>query len=271
MIEKPETIELTREGHWMTIRLNRPEQRNAMSRQMTTELTNALQNLRDDRSVRGITLRGNGGWFCAGGDLAEFKSDFQSGPPDRADIETASRAAGELFHTLDTMPQVTLALIEGGAMAGGLGLACACDVSVATSDAVLALTETTLGIPPAQIAPFVRARVGLAKARHLMLTAPRFGAEEAVTMGLVSSVVSDASALEAEDANLRDQLRRCAPGAVAATKGVLLSTHNDAETQVAHAAHTFADCILSDEGREGITAFFEKRPPSWARPAESTT
>ena len=184
MTTDPETLELIRDGHWMTIRLNRPDLRNAMSRQMTSELTDVLQTLRRDPSVRGLTLRGNGGWFCAGGDLA----DFQSGPPDRADIEAASRAAGALFHLLNTLPQVTLALVEGGAMAGGLGLICACDISIATEDAAFALTETTLGIPPAQIAPFIRARVGVAKARQLMLTAPRFTADEAAALGLVSSI-----------------------------------------------------------------------------------
>jgi len=263
MKNTPQTIELTRDGHWMTLRLNRPERRNAMTRQMTSELTEALLALCEDRTLRGITLRGTGGWFCAGGDLAEFKADFQSSPPDRADIEAASRAAGTLFHLLDRMPQVTVALVEGGAMAGGLGLMCACDISVATQDAAFALTETTLGIPPAQIAPFVRARVGVAKARQLMLTAPRFTGLDAGKLGLVSTVVADAKALDAEEAKLRDALRRCAPGAVAVTKDILLGQAED--DSIATAARAFAGCILSDEGREGIASFFEKRPPSWAQ------
>ena len=271
MSETPKTIELFRDGHWMTIRLNRPAQRNAMTRQMTSELTEALLALREDGSVRGITLRGNGGWFCAGGDLAEFKTDFQSGTPDRADIEAASRAAGKLFHLLNAMPQLTIALIEGGAMAGGLGLMCACDISVATHDAAFALTETTLGIPPAQIAPFVRARVGLAKARQLMLTAPRLTGTEAGLHGLVSSVVADAEALAAEEAKLREALRRCAPSAVAATKGILLGQSDEKDARIATAASAFADGILSEEGREGVTSFFEKRPPSWACVAEDQT
>lgn len=263
-----ETLEMIRDGHWVTLRLNRPAQRNAMSRQMTADLTEVLQTVRHDASVRGLTLRGNGGWFCAGGDLAEFQADFQSGAPDRADIEAASRAAGALFHLLNTMPQVTLALVEGGAMAGGLGLMCACDISIATKDAAFALTETTLGIPPAQIAPYVRARVGLAKARQLMLTAPRFKADEAAALGLVSAVVADTASLEAEEAALRDQLRRCAPRAVAITKNILLGGADQAEAEISAAARAFATCILSEEGREGIASFFEKRPPVWARAAE---
>lgn len=268
MSKTPQTIELILDGHWMTIRLNRPDRRNAMTRQMTSELTDALLALREDRTVRGITLRGNGGWFCAGGDLAEFRADFQSGPPDRADIEAASRAAGTLFHLLNTMPQVTLALVEGGAMAGGLGLMCVCDISAATEDAAFALTETTLGIPPAQIAPFVQARVGPAKARELMLTAPRFAGAEAGRLGLVNTVVVDARALEAEEAKLREALFRCAPTAVAVTKKILLDqvAHDDA--MIATAARAFTDCILSDEGREGVASFFDKRRPSWAHTPE---
>jgi isohexenylglutaconyl-CoA hydratase len=262
------TIELIRDGHWMTLRLNRPAQRNAMTREMTAELTEALSALRTDGSVRGITLRGAGGWFCAGGDLAEFRADFQSGPPDRAEIEAASRAAGALFQMLDTMPQVTVALVEGGAMAGGLGLMCACDLSIATWDATFALTETTLGIPPAQIAPYIRARVGLAQARALMLTAPRFTGVEAAEMGLVSSVVAEAAALDTEEARLRDRLRRCAPGAVAVTKDILLNPCKETEAAIDAAARAFATCILSQEGREGIAAFFEKRKPNWARDTE---
>lgn len=262
------TIELIRDGHWITIGLNRPAQRNAMTRLMTSELTDALHALRDDRSVRGLTLCGAGGWFCAGGDLSEFKMDFQSGPPDRADVEAASRAAGRLFHVLDTMPQVTVALVEGGAMAGGLGLMCACDISMATQDAVFAITETTLGIPPAQIAPFVRARIGLAQARHLMLTAPRFGAAEAEKLGLVTTVVADADGLALSEARLRDRLTRCAPNAVAVTKHLLRDQSGDSDAQIARSARAFATCVLSEEGREGVGAFFEKRLPAWARATE---
>lgn len=262
------TIELIRNGHWISIRLNRPARRNAMTRQMTSELTYALQTIQSDQSVRGITLRGNGDWFCAGGDLAEFREDFQSGPPDRTNIEAASVAAGQLFHLLNSMPQMTLALVDGGAMAGGIGLMCACDISIATKDAAFALTETTLGIPPAQIAPLIRARVGLAKARELMLTATRFSGVEAATWGLVTKVVADTAALDAEEAKLRDQLQRCAPGAVAVTKDILLHAPGDQQAQIDVAAQAFASCVLSLEGREGVTSFFEKRPPSWARATE---
>ena len=261
-----ETIAFDCHNDWLMIRLNRPAQRNAMSRQMTAELTNALTRASADRSLRGIILRGNGGVFCAGGDLAEFKTNFQSLIPDRAHIEAASRAAGQLFHRLNTMPQVTIALVEGAAMAGGLGLMCACDISIAVKGAKFGLTETTLGIPPAQIAPYVRSRTGIAAARKLMLTATRFDAAEGQRLGLITTVVEDAMALEAEVQALQTQLHRCAPEAVAATKAILLDD-TGSKTQIDRAAQAFATCILSDEGREGIAAFFEKRPPNWAMEA----
>lgn len=268
---KCETLKLEDRHGWLTIWLNRPDQRNAMSRAMTAELSDVLTRARGRTDLRGIALRGAGGTFCAGGDLTEFRTDFQTSIPDRSQIESASRAAGTLFRTLNTMPQVTVALIEGAAMAGGLGLMCACDISIATEDARFALTETTLGIPPAQIAPLVRARTGLATARRIMLTAPRFDAAQALALGLVTTVVDDAAALEDEVRDLRSQVRRCAPGAIAATKDVLLDTP-DTEAQIDRAARAFADCIVSEEGREGILAFFEKRPARWAAepPTEPT-
>ena len=258
-----ETLAFDCEDGWLTIHLNRPEQRNAMSRQLTAELAEALIQARADRSLRGIILRGVGGTFCAGGDLAEFKTDFQSSTPDRADIEAASRAAGQLFYKLNTMPQVTIALVEGAAMAGGIGLMCACDISVAVQGAKFSLTETTLGIPPAQIAPYVRSRTGVSVARKLMVTATRFDAAEGQRLGLITTVVEDAMALEAEAQALQTQLHRCAPEAVAATKAILLDD-TGSKTQIDRAAQAFATCILSDEGREGIAAFFENRPPAWA-------
>lgn len=258
-----DTLAFDCQNGWLTIRLNRPAQRNAMSRQMTAELTDALTRASADRSLRGIILRGNGGVFCAGGDLAEFKADFQSSTPDRADIEAASRAAGQLFYTLNTMPQLTIALVEGAAMAGGLGLMCACDISVAVKGAKFGLTETTLGIPPAQIAPYVRSRTGLSVARKLMLTATRFDAVEGQRLGLITTVVEDAMILEAEAQALQTQLHRCAPEAVSVTKAILLDD-TGSKAQIDRAAEAFANCILSDEGREGIAAFFEKRRPPWA-------
>ena len=182
----PETehVLLEREGGWLTVWLNRPDVRNALSIEMVAELADLMTALRDDRDVRGITFRGKGGAFCAGGDLKGFKAVFQGEMQDEADVAAASRKAGEMFGLIETAPQVVVMLVEGVAVAGGLGMLCAGDVVAVTEDATFALTETTLGIPPAQIAPFIVSRLGLKTARRLMLTAARFDGREAMRLGL---------------------------------------------------------------------------------------
>lgn len=267
MTDLPETehLILERGDGWLTVWFNRPETRNALAQEMVDELVDVLHRVREDRSVRGITLRGKGGWFCAGGDLKSFKSDFQGGSPDRARVVAASRAAGELFDLVNEMPQVVVILVEGAAMAGGLGMVCCADVVAVTRDARFAMTETTLGIPPAQIAPFVVQRLGLSTARRLMLTAARFEGEEAGRLGLADHVVEDAAGLEAVEAGIRAQVMRCAPGANAVTKEVVLATRTlDRQGMLDFAAEGFAGCMLSDEGREGVASFLEKRKPDWA-------
>lgn len=267
MTESFETtqIKLERSEGWLTIWLNRPESRNALSEEMLEELRSSLIAVRDDRSVRGITLRGKGSVFCAGGDLKGFKAMFQGVSQDHQEVIAANRRAGELFDLINGMPQVVVMLVHGAAIAGGLGMLCAGDVVVVTRDAKFALTETMLGIPPAQIAPFVVRRIGLSAARRIMLTAARFDGKAAKRLGLADEVVENEQGLDAAEAGIRQQVKLCAPGANAATKAILLSTDRlDREAMIAFAASTFTECMLSDEGREGIAAFIEKRKPGWA-------
>ena len=235
---------------------------------MVAELRAVFGAVRDDRSVRGITLRGNGGVFCAGGDLKGFGSRLGGADSEAnvRDVAAMSRTAGELFGMLDETPQVLLILVEGAAVAGGLGMVCTADVVAVTKDAKFALTETTLGIPPAQIAPYVVKRLGLKTARRLMLTAARFDGDEAVRLGLADFVVDDAAGLDRIDAEIREAVGRCAPGANAATKELALaSSRLDREEMLALAGDRFARCLLGPEGREGITAFIEKRKPAWRK------
>jgi len=259
------TLEIELAADWLTIRLNRPKRRNALSDRMVEELARLLEHVAPRRSIRGITLRGNGGVFCAGGDLGGFQRDFQTGDGSLAQIEAASLRAGALFQRLNTMPQVVVALVEGAAMAGGLGLVCAADIVAVTQDAKFALTEVTLGLPPAQIAPFVVARLGLRTARRLMLTAARFDGVAALEMGLADFATETAAGLDVIEAKLRKSVHQCAPGAVAMTKGIILKTDTAGPKEMrAHAAAHFARAMISDEGREGIAAFLQKRKPRWA-------
>jgi isohexenylglutaconyl-CoA hydratase len=256
---------------WLTIWFNRPESRNALSGELIAELRNVLDALAGDRRIRGVTLRGKGGVFCAGGDLKGFKRILQGGGSDETEVARFSREAGELFGQVESLPQVVVMLAEGAAMAGGFGLLCCADIVAVTEDARFALTETTLGIPPAQIAPYVAGRLGLARARRLILTAASFVGSEAESLGLADFVATDSGELTAFDDRVRQQVRRCAPGANAVTKEILLATrHLKPAAMVDFAAAGFAKCLLGAEGREGIAAFLEKRQPSWAEPAKES-
>lgn len=264
LLPQTETLLLEPADGWLTIWLNRPEVRNALSNDMVSELRAVLEAVSSDRSIRGITFRGKGDVFCAGGDLAGFKAMFHGERQNADDVVQSSRAAGEVFGLVDTMPQVVVMLVHGAAMAGGLGLVCAGDAVAVTQDARFALTETTLGIPPAQIAPFVVARLGLRTARRIMLTAARFDGEQARALGLADEVVPDASALDAFEQAIRKGVMRCAPQANAVTKELVhAACHLDRAAMVDKAAADFAKCMVSDEAKEGIAAFFEKRKPGW--------
>ena len=255
---------LERQGSVLRIWLNRPEARNALSAEMVTELNNVLDAVRDDRSIRSLVIRGKGGVFCAGGDIKGFKSSLQTDAK-HTDVAKSNRSFGDLMIKLNEQPQVVIMLVEGGAIGGGLGLSCVADVTIVTKDARFRLSETSLGIPPAQIAPFVTERVGLTQARRLMLTGARFKGEEAVQLGVAHFVVDDAQAMEQRCSEVLKDISACAPAANVVTKAIIFETlrlpRSDA---LDFAANGFADCILSSEGREGVSAFIEKRPASWS-------
>ncbi len=251
-----------REG-WLTLTMDDPARRNALSTEMAEALHRILDAVRDGRSVRGITLQGSGGAFCAGGDLKGMARHIMSG--DRSAIETMSADAGELFAKLATQPQPVIALVDGPALAGGLGLVCCADIVLVTDDARFALTEVHLGIPPAQIAPYVIARLGLATGKRLMLTGASFGGTRAAALGLADQSFETASAMNKEAQTIKHSILKGAPGAIAATKALALRAgHCSPADLQGEAARVFTDCLLSEEGSEGIASFVEKRQPKWA-------
>ena len=267
MTTLPDTTDLILEprGSVLTIWFNRPEARNSLSAEMVDELSAVLDAVRDDRSLRTIILRGKGGFFCAGGDIKGFKSGLQGGAPDPGEVARGNRSFGDVMIKLNEQPQAVIILVEGAAIGGGLGLACVGDVTIVTRDARFRLSETSLGIPPAQIAPFVTERVGLTQARRLMLTGARFKGEEAVHYGIGHMLAEDAGDLEAKCAEVLEQIALCAPGANAVTKGIVFETTRRPRPEALDfASRGFASCMLSEEGREGVSAFVEKRKPAWA-------
>lgn len=263
-------LALRLEGGAVHATLNRPAARNALSRDLVAELRRVLAAVRARRDVRAIVLRGAGGTFSAGGDVKEMRSLLRASPkgdPDerRRRLVESSRAFGLLLAELDRAPQVVIAAVDGPAMGGGLGLVCAADVVLATGEARFGLPETTLGLVPAQIAPFVARRLGLARARRFVATGAVVGARDARELGLVDHLAADAESLDARLAKVLHDVRRCGPHAVAATKELLRSSAGgDPQRFVEEAAGVFADALLGEEGQEGLHAFAARRPPRWA-------
>ncbi|TXS89844.1 enoyl-CoA hydratase [Parahaliea maris] len=259
-------------GDTLTIWFNRPETRNALSQDMADELAAVLEALPRQQYIRFVVLRGRGGTFCAGGDLKQFKQVFQAGDQaERGDIVSFNAKFGRLLAAVEALPQLFVVAIEGAAMAGGLGLSCVADVVLTTADAKFALTEVTLGIPPAQIAPVVVRRIGASEARRLLLTAQRFDGVEAGRLGFAHYVENSAAALDERLHALLLQARRGAPGAIALTKQIIATSDRlSPREQVQFAAERFADALLGEEAREGLAAFSEKRSPRWAAMPTST-
>lgn len=256
---------LERDRDWLTIWFNRPEARNALSHEVSAELGAIVAAVREDHSIRGVTMRGKGRVFCAGGDIKGFQSIFQGEQSDVDSVAASNAETGELFNQINTLPQVVVALVHGAAVAGGFGLACCADIVVVTEDTLFTMTETQIGIVPAQIAPFVIARIGLPAARRLMLTGGRFRGREAEKLGLADYVVSNETAMGATELEIRTGVRSCSPAANAETKKLIMSLPGMSADEARTAGgYAFARCMMSDEGREGVASFIEKRKPRWA-------
>lgn len=262
-LPKTETLELDLKQGWLTIWFNQPDNRNALSDALVAELSSVLQAVRDDRAVRGITIRGRGGVFCAGADLRNFKENFQK-TGNHKDIVKQSSSAAAIFDQVNSAPQVVIVLIEGAAMAGGFGLSCCADVVICETGARFAMTETAIGVTPAQISPFVIQKLGYATGRRLMLTAARFDGAQAHDLGFADFIADDVAGLEAVEMEIRKQVLGAAPGAVAATKELISQIAGKPREEVIRLAATnFADRMVSDEAKEGVASFFEKRKPNW--------
>ncbi len=262
-LPQTEALDLEMDRGWLTVWFNQPEIRNPLTAERVRDLLTLCDTLTTRRDIRGVTFRGRGGMFCAGGDMKSFKAVFQAGRHE--DVVSMSLEGAALFDAVNTLPQVTVMAVEGAAMAGGFGLACVGDVVIADAATRFALTETTIGLTPAQISPFVLQRLGAKEGRRLMLLASALRAEEAVAVGLVDTVTDGTDAMDTAITAIRKQVERCAPGAVAETKRLILSLPSlsrDEQKQVA--AEGFAERMLSDEGREGVASFLEKRKPKWA-------
>lgn len=270
--ELPETPNLTlrREGFVLHLTFNRPKVRNAMSLAMVDEIIAVFDAISETNEIRAVVLRGAGGHFCAGGDIKDMAAARMSQPatpggPDDP-LVVVNRKFGTMMSVIETAPQAVIAVLEGAVMGGGFGLACVADVGLCHAEAKFRLPETSLGIPPAQIAAFIVRRIGLTQGRRFAVTGGRFDGRRALSIGLVHELFEDEQGLDALLAQTLAEIRRCAPGAVAVTKDLMLSSLSEnIEVLLDRAARDFAMAIRSGEGQEGTMAFIEKRPAAWAR------
>ena len=268
MADLPQTshIRLDRRGPVLHLWLDRPELRNAISPQMMREILATFAAIAGDRSVRIVALRGAGGTFCAGGDIKSMSAAHAALPPGAADeLKESNRRFGAMLEAVNAAPQVVIAAIEGFAMGGGFGLACVADITIATADARFAMSEVMIGVVAAAISPFVVQRIGLTAARRLAVTGVRLTGSEATAIGIAHQTVADAVALELAVREACNQVLKCAPGAVAASKRLMLRAAgpNPIPELLDDAAECFAAAVRGPEGREGTQSFVEKRKPSW--------
>jgi isohexenylglutaconyl-CoA hydratase len=248
----------------LRVTLNRPEVRNAMSLTMVRELVDVLHAAEQDGETRVVVLRGSGGHFCAGADLKDMAGARARLADDPDAVVKVNAAFGELCVAYAGTGLAVVAVLEGSVMGGGFGLACVTDVAIAAENTVFRLPETSLGVLPAQIGPFLVERLGYSEAKRLAVTGSRIGSADALQIRLVHEV-HPAEAIDAALARTVNDILNCAPGAVAATKALIARARWEKPASlVRDAAEAFSRAALGPEGIEGTTAFLQKRKARWA-------
>jgi methylglutaconyl-CoA hydratase len=242
--------------------LNRAEKHNAMSAQMLTDLRRAVDDISADDAIRVVVLTGAGKSFCAGGDLAWMQAQMAA---DSATRFVEARKLADMLQALNTLPKPLIGMVQGNAFGGGVGMASVCDIAIGADHLKMGLTETRLGIIPATIGPYVLARMGEARARRVFMSARLFGAAEAVELGLLARALPAAELEAAVEAEVAPYLN-CAPGAVAAAKQLTRELGPRIDAQIIDTTiQALVDRWETEEAKEGISAFFEKRKASWIR------
>ncbi|GAB4090637.1 enoyl-CoA hydratase/isomerase family protein [Hydrogenophaga soli] len=255
-------LSISTAGHVARITLNRPEVRNAFNDEVIAELTQAFTAVGQDPAVRAVVLAAEGPAFCAGADLNWMRrmADYTR---DENLADAAKLAA--MLQALYTCPKPTVARIQGDVFAGGMGLVAACDMAVSVDTATFCLSEVKLGLAPSTISPYVIRAMGARASHRYFLTAERFSAAEALRIGFVHEVVADAPALDAKVDELLKALTTASPHAVAACKTLLHDVAGQGidAALVARTVESIADLRASEQGREGVQSFLQKRKPNW--------
>ena len=264
MVAENEVLLNVTPGGAAVITLNRPEKHNAFNADIIARLSDIFETLRANTDeARIVFLRGSGKSFSAGADLEWMKAAADWTHQDN--VEDALGLA-RMLHRLYDLPQTTVALVHGAAMGGGAGLMAACDVAVTVKDAKIRFSEVRLGLTPATISPFVVKAIGPRYARALFATGEGFDGTFAHQIGLAQYLVESADDLDEMMEHLGKLAFHAAPDAVAAAKRLvdMVAGHDINDALLRKTAHQIADRRASAEGKDGLTAFLEKRKPFWA-------
>jgi len=253
-----ETIRIENKDGVAGIRLHRPEVRNALNEVLIAELTQAFTALPE--SVRVVILAGEGAAFCSGADAAWMK---KSATFSREENERDAAALAALLKAIDECPRPVLARVQGAVLGGGVGLLTACDIAVADAGAQFGFPEVRLGLIPAVVSTFVLPRIGVRSARRYFLTGERFGAPQALAIGLVHEVTTPDQLDPTIDRIVRELLQ-AGPRALTAAKKLLRDAASlPREQAIQETIRAIAEIRVSPEAQEGLGAFLEKRKPRW--------
>jgi methylglutaconyl-CoA hydratase len=245
----------------VSLTLNRPSRRNAFEPELIAAVTLTLRRLDADSDARVVVLGGAGEDFCAGGDIAWMRRAARAAPEAN---EADAAALAEMFATLDGLSKPTVALVQGAAFGGGVGLVACCDIAIAARSAKFCMSEVRLGLIPAVVGPYVVRAIGARQARALFLTGEILRADRALAVGLVQEVAPEGGLTTARD-RIVEALLLGAPGAQAQSKRLVDFCRDrpiDREL-TRETARFLAERRASPEGIEGLNGFLEKRPPDW--------
>lgn len=255
-------LEIEQRGTTAMLWLNRPEVRNAMDDSLIAEITDAVERMESDDSIRVIVVGGKGQAFCAGGDLNWMRrmADY-----DEARNQKDALALAHMLNKLARCAKPTIGRVQGAAFAGGMGLAAACDIIVAEAGAKFCLSEVRIGLIPSTISPYVVQALGLQASKRYMLSGERFDAQEGYRLGFVHEVCPPES-LDSKVHEIANALTLGGPQALAQTKVLLamVNARSVDSTLIEQTAKFIASVRASTEGKEGVSSFLEKRAPAWA-------
>jgi methylglutaconyl-CoA hydratase len=255
-------IDSTTDGR-VFVTVNRAAKKNAFNAETIAALHEAFLTLHAADNVRAVFLRGAGGTFSAGADLAWMRDAADWSESDNRDD---AMGLAKMLKALHDIPALTVAIVEGAAMGGGAGIVAACDMAVAVEGTRFAFSEVKLGLIPATIAPYVIEAVGARRARALFLTGNVFDADYAAHLGLIDMVLPNAESIEDFITMMSDSLTDCAPGAMGDAKRLVhhVAGHKLDSSLMEETAKRIARARVSEEGQEGVRAFLDKRKPAWA-------